>query len=66
MVMGRIPKAFIRQRTESLILQRASLGLLVTTKLEVLAALDRGLVNVLAVVALELQDDLLGGLGLNR
>jgi len=62
---GSIPKAFIRQRTESLVLQRATLGLLVTAKLKVLASLDRGLVDVLAVVALKLQHDLLGGLGLH-
>lgn len=38
--------------------------LLLGTELEVLAALDGDLVELLAVVALELEDDLLGGLGL--
>lgn len=38
--------------------------LLLGTELEVLAALDGDLVELLAVVALELEHDLLGGLGL--
>jgi hypothetical protein len=41
-----------------------TLGLLVTTQLEVLAALEGELLLGLAGSALETQDDLLGGLGL--
>ena len=40
--------------------QRGALGLLVTTKLEVLAALERQVRAVLAHGALETQHDLLG------
>ena len=40
--------------------QRGALGLLVTTKLEVLAALKREMVAVLAHRALETQHNLLG------
>lgn len=40
--------------------QSSTLGLLVTTQLEVLAALEREVVAVLAHRALETQDDLLG------
>jgi hypothetical protein len=42
----------------------STLGLLVTTQLEVLAALQGELLLGLASSALETQDDLLGGLGL--
>jgi len=42
----------------------STLGLLVTTKFEVLATLERELHLVLADSALETQDNLLGGLGL--
>jgi len=44
--------------------KRCSLPLLVSTNLKVLASLDRVLGVVLAALALQLQHNLLGGLGL--
>merc|ERR1712107_213133 len=49
---------------ENLILQGLTLGLGVSTQLEVLSSLNGDLVVLLASVALHLQHDLLGGLGL--
>ena len=55
---------FVGDRDVCLELDHLSLPLLVSSELEVLGALDGELVSLLALLALNAEHDLLGGLGL--